>query len=84
MKRSNNEVILEMTDDFQISTDSNPAYGSPELPIKNGPNQSNGRTNGRSRLKRALSNGLRRNPAVEQSRDEENKKRTERESDLYI
>lgn len=84
IKRGSNEVILEMTDDFQINTDTNPAYESPELSTKNGHSQSNGHTNGGSRLKRVLSNGLRQNSAVEQSRDEKNKRRTERESDLYI
>ena len=81
MRRGNNELILEMAD---ITTDNNPTYDSPELPPKNGHSRSNScSTNGRSRLQRALSYGFRRDPAVEQSRDEENK-RTERESDLYI
>ena len=78
MRRGNNELILEMAD---ITTDNNP---SPKLPPKNFHSRSNScSTNGRSRLQRALSYGFRRDPAVEQSRDEENK-RTERESDLYI
>ena len=81
MRRGNNNVILEMTD---ITTDSIPTYESPELLPKNGHSRSYScNANGGSNLKRALSYGFRRDPAVEQSRDEENK-RTERESDLYI
>ena len=80
-------IVLEMTDDFDIHIDSNPAYGSsPKLPPKNGHNRANGRTNSGSRFKKALSYVWlgRDHPTAVEAWAEEDKKELGRDSQLYI